>query len=35
LYPDPLATAEKNMAELSPAAQRKVLGDNAVKLYRL
>ena len=35
LYPDPLGTAEKNMAELSPAAQRKVLGDNAVKLYRL
>ena len=35
LYPDPLGTAEKNMSGLSPTAQRKVLGDNAVKLYRL
>jgi predicted TIM-barrel fold metal-dependent hydrolase len=35
LYPDPLSTAAKNMHELSPEAQRKILGENAAKLYRL
>jgi len=35
LYPDPLKTAEHNMRDLSPDAQRKILGDTAVKLYRL
>jgi predicted TIM-barrel fold metal-dependent hydrolase len=33
LYPDPLATAAANMRDLSPAAQRKILGDNARALY--
>jgi predicted TIM-barrel fold metal-dependent hydrolase len=35
LFPDPLSTAAKNMDALSPTAQRKILGDNAAKLYRL
>jgi predicted TIM-barrel fold metal-dependent hydrolase len=35
LYPDPLKTAEENMRGLSTDAQRKILGDNAAKLYRL
>jgi predicted TIM-barrel fold metal-dependent hydrolase len=35
LYPDPLKTAATNMRELSPAAQRKILGENAAKLYGL
>ncbi|MBV8952272.1 MAG: amidohydrolase [Actinobacteria bacterium] len=35
LYPDPLKTAEQNMRDLSPAARRKILGDNAAKLYGL
>ena len=35
LYPDPLKTAASNMRELSPAAQRKILGENAAKLYGL
>jgi predicted TIM-barrel fold metal-dependent hydrolase len=35
LYPDPLKTAEENMRGLSESTQRKVLGDNAKKLYRL
>ncbi len=35
LYPDPLKTAAENMRELTPAAQRKILGENAAKLYRL
>ncbi len=33
LYPDPLKTAAENMRELSPTAQRKILGENAAKLY--
>jgi predicted TIM-barrel fold metal-dependent hydrolase len=33
LYPDPLKTAAHNMRELSPTAQRKILGENAAKLY--
>ncbi|MCU1427883.1 MAG: amidohydrolase 2 [Actinomycetia bacterium] len=35
LYPDPLKTAAENMRELSPTAQRKILGENAAKLYHL
>jgi predicted TIM-barrel fold metal-dependent hydrolase len=35
LYPDPLKTAAENMRGLSTEAQRKILGDNAAKLYRL
>jgi uncharacterized protein len=35
LYPDPLKTAAANMADLSPAVRRKILGENAQKLYHL
>jgi len=35
LYPDPLKTADHNMRELSPAVQRKILGETAAKLYKL
>ncbi len=35
LYPDPLKTAEENMRDLSTTAQRKILGENAAKLYHL
>src|SRR5262245_13477647 len=35
LYPDPLATAAANMGDLDPAVQRKILGENGVRLYRL
>jgi predicted TIM-barrel fold metal-dependent hydrolase len=35
LFPNPLKTAAANMRELSPSAQKKILGDNAVKLYGL
>jgi uncharacterized protein len=35
LFPDPLSTAARNMRELSPTAQRKILGENAAKLYGL
>jgi predicted TIM-barrel fold metal-dependent hydrolase len=35
LYPDPLRTAEENMRDLSPGVRRKILGDNAAKLYRI
>jgi predicted TIM-barrel fold metal-dependent hydrolase len=35
LYPDPLKTAEENMRDLSPAVQRKILGETASKLYKL
>jgi predicted TIM-barrel fold metal-dependent hydrolase len=35
LYPAPLETAAKNMQDLSPVARRKILGENAAKLYRL
>ena len=35
LYPDPLATAETNLADLSPGVRRKILGENAIRLYRL
>jgi predicted TIM-barrel fold metal-dependent hydrolase len=35
LYPNPLQAVEDKMASLSPAARRKILGENARKLYRL
>ena len=35
LYPAPLKTAEENLRGLDPAVQRKILGENAAKLYRL
>jgi predicted TIM-barrel fold metal-dependent hydrolase len=35
LYPDPLRTADHNLSELSEAVQRKILGENAARLYRL
>ena len=35
LFPDPLKTAARNMAGLTPEVQRKILSDNAVKLYKL
>jgi uncharacterized protein len=35
LYPDPLKTAEENMRDLTPAVQRKILGETAAKLYQL
>jgi predicted TIM-barrel fold metal-dependent hydrolase len=35
LYPKPLETVAGKMSELTPAVQRKVLGENAAKLYRL
>jgi predicted TIM-barrel fold metal-dependent hydrolase len=33
LFPDPLVTAARNMADLTPTAQRKILGGNAAALY--
>jgi predicted TIM-barrel fold metal-dependent hydrolase len=35
LYPNPLKSVEAKLATLSPEAQRKILGENARKLYRL
>jgi predicted TIM-barrel fold metal-dependent hydrolase len=35
LFPDPLATAEQNLAGIPPAVQRKILGENAAALYRI
>jgi predicted TIM-barrel fold metal-dependent hydrolase len=35
IYPDPLGTVEAKMATLRPESRRKVLGENAAKLYRL
>ncbi len=35
LFPDPLQTARENMRDLSPEVQRKILCDNAARLYRL
>jgi uncharacterized protein len=35
MYPNPLETVAEKMATLSPEAQRKILGGNARKLYRL
>jgi predicted TIM-barrel fold metal-dependent hydrolase len=35
LFPDPLETAARNMVDLTPEVQRKILSENAVRLYRL
>jgi len=35
LYPKPLDTVAEKMATLTPSARRKILGENAAKLYRL
>jgi predicted TIM-barrel fold metal-dependent hydrolase len=35
LYPSPLETAAENMKTLAPATRRKILGENAAKLYHL
>jgi uncharacterized protein len=35
LYANPLQAVEEKMATLSPEARRKILGENARKLYRL
>jgi predicted TIM-barrel fold metal-dependent hydrolase len=35
MYPKPLETVAEKMATLSPEAQRKIMGENARKLYRL
>ncbi|MGH9078562.1 MAG: amidohydrolase family protein [Acidimicrobiales bacterium] len=35
LYPKPLDSVADKMSALTPEVQRKVLGDNAVRLYRL
>jgi predicted TIM-barrel fold metal-dependent hydrolase len=35
LHPDPLAIADENLAGLAPESRRKILGDNAARLYRL
>jgi predicted TIM-barrel fold metal-dependent hydrolase len=35
MYPDPLATVADRMSALRPETRRKVLGENAAKLYRV
>jgi len=35
LYPNPLQSVEAKMATLTPEVRRKILGENAKKLYRL
>ncbi len=35
LYPDPLETVEEKMSALRPETRRKVMGENALGLYRL
>jgi uncharacterized protein len=35
LYPNPLATAERNLRDLSASTRRKILGENGARLYRL
>jgi predicted TIM-barrel fold metal-dependent hydrolase len=35
LYPKPLDTVAEKMATLTPSARRKILSENAAKLYRL
>jgi predicted TIM-barrel fold metal-dependent hydrolase len=35
LYPKPLDTVADKMSALAPEDQRKILGENAAKLYRL
>lgn len=35
LYPSPLSVVEDKVGTLRPATQRKIMGDNAAKLYRI
>jgi uncharacterized protein len=35
LYPKPLETVAEKMSTLAPSVQRKILGENAAKLYRI
>ena len=35
LYPAPLETVSEKMATLRPEARRKIMGENAARLYRL
>jgi hypothetical protein len=35
LHPSPLEAVRPKIATLRPATQRKVMGENAVRLYRL
>jgi predicted TIM-barrel fold metal-dependent hydrolase len=35
MYPHPLDTVAEKVATLSPEARRKIMGENARKLYRL
>ena len=35
LYPDPLGSVAPKMAQLTPEDRKKILGENARKLYRL
>jgi predicted TIM-barrel fold metal-dependent hydrolase len=35
LYPDPMKTADENLAALEPEDRRKILGENAAALYRI
>jgi uncharacterized protein len=35
LYPGPLETMAEKMSTLRPETRRKVMGENAAKLYRL
>ena len=35
LYPNPLDAVEERMTTLRPETRRKVMGDNAAKLYRI
>jgi predicted TIM-barrel fold metal-dependent hydrolase len=35
IYPDPLGTVADKMSKLLPQTRRKVLGENAARLYRL
>ena len=35
LFPHPLKTAAQNMVDLAPSVQRKILSENALRLYRL
>ena len=35
LYPDPLGAVEEQLATLRPETRRKIMGDNAIALYRI
>ncbi len=35
LYPDPIGVAKENMKDLPESTQRKILGENAAKLYKI